>query len=232
MKSKFPILKQFNWKVLLIRILVNAVAIVLTTALVPKIYFIDRSLSSVLLVAITLGLMNAIIKPALLFLTAQLFFATFGLLIILITTFLIYLISWIFPTILAVDSLIWALVAGAVLGLATNALENLLGLTPPIVPDEQAEIKRQIMEKSVTPLQNLAGMKTATIHPGVETQSIEEVKAARAALDLINAVAAAPPESDQPPPSTPPPDEMASIEVEPQESAPLVDDTDSNGGQS
>lgn len=230
MKQKFPLLRQFNWKIMLIRILVNAVAIVLTTALIPKIYFIDRTFVSVLLVAITLGLLNAFIKPALMFLTAQLFFATFGLLVILINSFLIYLLSWIFPTRLAVDSLIWALIAGAVLGLATNSLENLLGLTPPIVPDEQAEIKRQIQEKSVTPLQNLAGMTPAKVHQGVETQSIEDIQSAQAALDLINAGSTPVPEMDQPP-SEAPPGEPSSIEEKIEENAPEGDDTDSTGGQ-
>jgi len=231
MKMKFPFPRHFSWKILLIRILVNAVAIILTGFLVPKVYFIDRSLGNVLLVAVTLGLLNAFIKPLLLFLTAQFFFATFGLLVILINTVLLYILTWIFPGIFAVDSLLWAIVAGMILGLATNSLENLLGLTPPIVPDEQAEIKRRITEQSVTPLQNLAGMAPAMVHPGVETQSLEDVAAAQAALEMINANAAPPPGADETQPTLPSSNEPTSMDDPPQ-SAPLVDDTHSSGGQS
>jgi uncharacterized membrane protein YvlD (DUF360 family) len=58
-------LKQFNWRFLLVRILVNALALAITAAITPKIYFVDKSIWSWLLMAIILGVLNALLKPIL-----------------------------------------------------------------------------------------------------------------------------------------------------------------------
>ncbi len=187
MKKQFSFIRQFNWKILLMRILVNAVALMLIALLIPKVYFVDKTLVSVLIAAAVLGVLNAFIKQLLLFLTAQLFFATYGLLVIVINTALLYLLKWLLPERFAVDGFLWALVAGLLLGLLTSALENLFGLTPPIVPEDESEIREQIRKQSVTPLQTMAGMAPATVRQDVETQSIEEVQAAKAALETIQA---------------------------------------------
>ena len=199
MQKKFSFMSHFNWKILLLRLLNNALALILVGMLTPKVYFVDPKLGSILLVALVLGVLNAIIKPVLLFITGQLFFVTFGLVVIVINTFLLYLLEWLLPTRFAVDSLIWALVGGAILGLASNGLDNLLGLTPPIVPEAEAEIRREIREKSLTPLQSLAGITPATVAQNVDTQSLEEIQAARATLEVINgeAVSATPAETPE-----------------------------------
>ena len=54
-KREIPFIRNFNWRILLLRILINAVALFLTAALVPDIYFVDRSLASLLLLALGLG---------------------------------------------------------------------------------------------------------------------------------------------------------------------------------
>ena len=84
-------LKQFNWRFLLVRILVNAIALALTAALVPKIYFVDRSIWNWLLMAIMLGVLNALIKPVLQILTMQFLFVTFGLVIVMVNTLILWL---------------------------------------------------------------------------------------------------------------------------------------------
>jgi putative membrane protein len=188
---KIPLHKHFNWKILLLRILINALAIAATALLLPKIYFTQLSVVNILIIGIALGLLNAIIKPLLLFLTAQLFFATFGILVILINTVILYLIGFFFPNIFTVDGFGWALVGGTVLGLIGNSLENLLGLTPPIVPDEERELKQRITEQNASPIQQWM-KQPKPIPSNVDTQSIEEVTAARAALDVINASAGPP----------------------------------------
>ena len=175
---KIPLHKHFNWKILLLRILINALAIAVTALLLPKIYFTQLSVVNVLIIGVALGILNAIIKPLLLFLTAQLFFATFGILVILINTVILYLIGFFFPNIFAVDGFGWALVGGTVLGLIGNSLENLLGLTPPIVPDEEGELKQRITEQNASPIQQW--MKQPKPVPSmVDTQSIDDINAAR-----------------------------------------------------
>jgi putative membrane protein len=130
------ILKQFNWRFLLVRFLVNAIAVAITAAVTPKIYFVDRSIVSWVLITVMLGVLNALLKPILQFLTLQFIFVTYGLVIVLVNTLILLLLSFLFPTRFAVDNLWWALLGGLVLGLLSSFLESLLGLTTPIIPDE------------------------------------------------------------------------------------------------
>jgi putative membrane protein len=134
------LLKQFNWRFLLVRILVNAIALAITAAIVPKIYFVDKSIWSWLLMAITLGVLNALVKPVLQTLTLQFIFVTFGLVVVLMNALILLLLSALFPARFAVDNVLWALVGGLVLGLLSSFLESLLGLTMPIISDEAAEL--------------------------------------------------------------------------------------------
>lgn len=140
-------LGQFNWRFLLVRILVNAIALVITAAIVPKIYFVDKSIWNLLLMAFTLGVLNAFLKPILEVLTLQFIFATYGLVLVLINTLILSLLSFIFPARFAVTNLWWALAGGLVLGLLSSFLEGLLGLSMPIVPDEPPDLRRQVEEQ-------------------------------------------------------------------------------------
>jgi putative membrane protein len=142
------ILKQFNWRFLLVRFLVNAIAVAITAAVTPKIYFVDRSIVSWVLITVMLGVLNALLKPILQFLTLQFIFVTYGLVIVLVNTLILLLLSFLFPTRFAVDNLWWALLGGLVLGLISSFLESLLGLTTPIVPDEPPELRRQVEEQA------------------------------------------------------------------------------------
>jgi putative membrane protein len=141
-------LKQFNWRFLVVRILVNAIALALTAAIVPKIYFVDKSIWNWLLMAIMLGVLNALIKPVLQILTMQFLFVTFGLVIVAVNALILLALSFLFPMRFAVDNLLWALVGGLVLGLFSSFFESLLGLTMPIVPDEPPQLRRQLEEQA------------------------------------------------------------------------------------
>jgi putative membrane protein len=138
-------LKQFNWRFLLVRILVNALALAITAAVTPKIYFVDKSIWNWLLMALMLGILNALLKPILQFLTLQFIFVTYGLVIVLVNALLLWLLSFLFPDRFAVESIWWLLVGGLVLGLFSSFLESLLGLTMPIVPDE---LRPQVKEEA------------------------------------------------------------------------------------
>jgi len=95
---------------------------------VPKIYFVDKSVWNWLLMAFMLGVLNALLKPILQFLTLQFIFVTYGLVIVLVNTLILLLLSWLFPTRFEVGNLLWALVGGLVLGLLSS-----LGDQPPDV---------------------------------------------------------------------------------------------------
>jgi putative membrane protein len=142
------LLKQFNWRFLLVRIVVNAIALAVTAAITPKIYFVDKSIGNWLLMAVMLGVLNALLKPILQFLTLQFLFVTYGLVIVFVNALILLLLSFLFPNRFAVDNLLWALVGGLVLGLLSSFLESLLGLTTPIVPDEPPELRHQLEEQA------------------------------------------------------------------------------------
>ena len=184
-------IQHFHWKILLIRILVNGSALILTVLVIPDIYFTNRTFLAVVIISIGLGILNAIVKPVILLLTGQFIFATFGLLVILVNTLILYLLEWLFPNIFVVNNFFWALVGGAVLGLVSNTLENLLGLTPPIVPEENLELRKRIEAEQQASLVNLVAKPQTVVQHEVETQSVSELTAAKAALDTLQ-VATAP----------------------------------------
>jgi len=228
--SKFKVfIQHFQWKILLIRILVNGGALIFTALIIPDIYFkpkptLLQTLLAVLIISIGLGILNAVVKPIILLLTGQLIFATFGLLVILVNTLILYLLARFFPNFFVVSKFFWALVGGAVLGLVSNALENLLGLEPPIVPEGDLELRKRIEAKQHASLVNLVVKPQTVMQHDVETQSASELAAAKASLDTLQVAPApvpiAPPGEGnlpEPPESVPPPPDASQIQAsEPQ----------------
>ncbi len=148
-QRRIPFIRNFNWRILLLRILINAVALLLTAALVPDIYFVDRSLASLLLLALGLGLLNAFLKPVLQVLTLRFIFASYGFIVILINTLILYLLAFFFPARFAVDHFVWVFVGGALVGAIGSLLESLLGVTAPIVGDRYLNVRTKIKEEQV-----------------------------------------------------------------------------------
>jgi putative membrane protein len=142
------LIKQFNWRFLLVRILVNAIALAVTATVLPKVDFVNKSIWNLLFMAVTLGVLNALVKPVLQALTLHFIVATYGLVIVLVNAVMLLLLSLLFPGRFAVDSLLWALVGGLVLGVLSSFLESLLGLTMPIVSDEPPELRQQLEQKA------------------------------------------------------------------------------------
>jgi hypothetical protein len=70
-----------------------------------------------------------------------LIFVSFGLVVVLINTIVIWLLSVIFQNWFVVDHILWALIAGLVSGLLVTVFENLLGLTPPIILGQTEALK-------------------------------------------------------------------------------------------
>ena len=208
--------KQFNWRFLLVRLLVNALALAITAAVTPKIYFVDKSIWSWLLIAVMLGVLNALLKPVLQFLTLQFIFVTYGLVIVVVNSLLLLLLSFLFPDRFAVDNLLWALTGGLVLGLVSSFLESLLGLTVPIVPEEEAALRRRLEEQA-----RRIDWRAATRHEMVPEEGVPAIEPPAPEAKAGPAVAET---ADKEPaaaePPTPAPDEgpsLAAIEAEPSE---------------
>lgn len=129
------IVGQFNWRMMLVRVLVNSLTLIVVALVLPDIYFPDKRLLNLLFLAAMLGLLNAFVKPIIQFLTLPFIFATYGFVIVAINTIMLILLAAIFPNRFAVDRLIWAIVGGALMGLLASILESLFGLNLPIVSE-------------------------------------------------------------------------------------------------
>jgi hypothetical protein len=157
------------------------------------------------------------------------------LLVILVNALILYLLERFFPNIIVVNNFFWALVGGAVLGLVSNALENLLGLTPPIVPEADVELRKRIETEQQASLVKLVAKPQTVVQHDVETQSVSELTAAKAALDTLQVETEPAPNSltdkenlSEDPESNPPPDASQLGGQEPQFDEKT--DPNSNGG--
>jgi putative membrane protein len=97
---------------LLIRLVINAVALWLAALIVDGITLSDNVVE-VIIVAIVFGLINALIKPFIKLISAPLIIATLGLFTLLINAFLLLLTSWLTDA-LKVDGL-WPAILGALI---------------------------------------------------------------------------------------------------------------------
>ena len=215
--------KQFNWRFLLVRILVNAIALAVTVAIVPKIDFVDASFRNWLFMAIMLGVLNALVKPLLQFLTLQFIFVTFGLVLVIVNALILMLLSLLFPNQFAVTSMWWALLGGLVLGVVSSFFESLLGLTMPVVPDDPDALRGRV--EAQVPKVNLASVAVAPGTANAESEpDAREPEAAAGPGAEPEPIAEAPPDDSGPPVEAPAAGETTSPDVtdppyEPQEGA-------------
>jgi putative membrane protein len=135
--SRIRFTRQFNWRMMLVRTLVNALAL-LAVSLLPDIEFVEPTVLRVLLVAVALGILNAFIKPIVQFLTLPYIFITYGFAIVIINAIMLLLLNIVVPNMFNVDRFIWAIVGGALMGVITGFLESLFGLQTPILSESAA----------------------------------------------------------------------------------------------
>jgi len=79
---------------LLIRLLINAIALYVATLVVPGLTF-DGHWATITLVALIFGLANALVRPLLEFLTCPLILLTLGLFTFVINAIMLWLTGWI-----------------------------------------------------------------------------------------------------------------------------------------
>jgi putative membrane protein len=127
------------------RWLVCAVSLALTAILVPHVFFEGKDTLDLvlawLIVSAVFGLLITFVKPLVQLLLLPLIFVSFGLVLVLINTIVIWMLSWLFPDWFQVDRILWALVAGLVSGVLVAVFENLLGITPPIILGQTEALK-------------------------------------------------------------------------------------------
>ena len=222
MLQKLPlVVKQFNWRMLLMRIVMYAILLVLVVVLTPGIHYVNiqRWVLAVLITSIGFGIVSAIVRPIVQFFTLPFIFATYGLVVLFVNTIILLVFNWVFSDYFAVSGILPALFGGLLITLFGGFLESMLGLTAPVVPDSEEELRKRIrfqdrgltyalFQAAPAELQKYAPVADSLAEP---LPSSPDTQDAQAILDMMNAAAAAPPEAQPvpvepaPPPEAPPP---------------------------
>jgi putative membrane protein len=122
-----------------IRVLVNALALAVTIILAPGLE-LEQLLPGVVGIAptymffgILFGLINAFIRPLVLLLTARLLVRNMGLFVIVINALMFWLLAWITPSALIIESptLLWITIGGMIMALVVMVMEAFFGLDKP-----------------------------------------------------------------------------------------------------
>ena len=108
---------------ILIRWILNAVALWVTAQLGVGLYFTQTDLISVLLAALILGLVNAVVRPIMILLTLPLTILTLGLFLLVVNALSLAIVAALTP--LAITGF-WGAVFGALILTVISALLNAL----------------------------------------------------------------------------------------------------------
>lgn len=99
---------------ILLFILLNTLAVLVTSYILPGIHI--ASFWTALVVAIVLGIVNAVLRPIVFILTLPINILTLGLFSFIIMGLLVYLVSWIVPG-FKVDNFGWAILFALIVAL-------------------------------------------------------------------------------------------------------------------
>ncbi len=110
---------------LIIRLVINAVALWVASRVVPGIYVADN-LSGLLIVALIFGVVNALIKPIIQFFTCPFYVLTLGLFTFLVNALLLMLTSYLSGERLGVAGFWSAFLGGIVISIVSTLLSVFL----------------------------------------------------------------------------------------------------------
>jgi len=97
---------------LLVRWLINTLALFIVVTVVPHFHY--RSIVTLAVAALVLGLANAIVRPVLFVLTLPLTILTLGLFLLVLNGIVLEVVAWVVPG-FRIDSFGWAIVGALVL---------------------------------------------------------------------------------------------------------------------
>lgn len=124
--------KRLKWKVLLMSLLINMIAIGITALILPGINLTDNRFQMLVLFAVFLGLLNTFLKPILQLVTIRLLFVTYGLVIIVTNAIVLLILGGIFEGGIEIRSFPTAILGGIMIGLISIFLDYAFGVIPPL----------------------------------------------------------------------------------------------------
>lgn len=111
-----------------LRVIIYAVGIALVAQIVPGIRVSSETVSTLLIIGLVFGIVNAILKPIITFLTCPLVILTLGLFVLVINGVMLLITSSLIPERLQVDGLGPAIIGGIVMSILSLILERVLGV--------------------------------------------------------------------------------------------------------
>jgi putative membrane protein len=110
---------------LVLRWLVNTVAILVAAYLLPAVTVVD--LTWALVAAAVLGILNTFVRPVFRLLALPLTILTLGLFILVVNGFILEILDWLMGTRLEIDGFLWSVVAALIIAVVTTLINVLLG---------------------------------------------------------------------------------------------------------
>lgn len=109
---------------ILIRWVILAIAIGITTWLLPGVQIHGNFWISLIVISAVYGLVNAVIRPIVMFLSCPLVILTLGLFTLLVNALMLSLTNWFLPNLLTIDSFFWTTIIAAIIISIISAFLN------------------------------------------------------------------------------------------------------------
>ncbi len=107
----------------LLRLVISAIAVLLVASILKGIQV--EGFMDALIVAAILAVLNALVKPILVFLTIPVTIVTFGLFLLVINTIIVLLADWLVPAI-HVDGFWWAMLFSVLLSIVNSVFLSMV----------------------------------------------------------------------------------------------------------
>jgi putative membrane protein len=112
----------------ILRVIIYAVGIALVAEIVPGIHIPNDTLSTLIIIGVVFGILNAILKPIIAFLTCPLVILSLGLFVLVINGVMLLITAALLPARLQIDGFWPAILGGIVMSIISLILERVLGV--------------------------------------------------------------------------------------------------------
>jgi len=112
----------------ILRVIIYAVGIALVAEIIPGIHIANDTLGTLIIIGVVFGILNAILKPIVKFLTCPLVIITLGLFVLVINGLMLLITAALIPARLQIDGLWPAILGGIVMSIISMVLERVLGV--------------------------------------------------------------------------------------------------------
>ena len=127
------------WRVVAARVVINGLAVALVVLTLPGVReSTGHPVLGYLLLGAIFGLINAFVKPAVQFVALPLLAGSMGL-VIVVVDIVTFAVLDALTNVIHTSGALPVVLGGVLLGVLSYLLDNVLGLVPPIVPDQPEE---------------------------------------------------------------------------------------------